>query len=103
MRECRAGASAAEPVAFNRTFAAIWRERLPGRRSRPGSNYSERSDGISGEGPPRVGEALPAPDPEAALHGDCGERPEWVESRPSQVARKSKICIAGIALKNEGL
>jgi len=23
MRECRAGASAAEPVAFNRTFAAI--------------------------------------------------------------------------------
>ena len=46
MRECRAGASAAEPVAFNRTFAAIGRERLPGRRSRPGSDYSERSDGI---------------------------------------------------------
>jgi hypothetical protein len=34
-------------------------------------------------GPPRVGEALPAPDPEAALHGDCGERPGWVASRLS--------------------
>ena len=37
-----------------------------------------------GEGPPRVGEALPAPDPEAALHGDCGERPGWVDCRPSR-------------------
>jgi len=36
----------------------------------------------SGEGPRRVGEALPAPDPEAALH-DCGERPGWVDCGPS--------------------
>ena len=36
-----------------------------------------------GEGPPRVGEALPAPDPEADLYGDCGERPGWVGSRLS--------------------
>ena len=35
MRECRAGASAAEPVAFNRTFAAIGE-----------SGFLERSDGI---------------------------------------------------------
>ena len=27
---------------------------------------------------PRVHEALPALDPEAALHGDCGEWPRWV-------------------------
>jgi hypothetical protein len=39
--------------------------------------------GHSGEGPLRVGDPPGAIDPEAALHDDCGERPRWVESRPS--------------------
>jgi hypothetical protein len=38
--------------------------------------------GHPGEGPPRVGEALPAPDPEAALRGDSGERRGWVATCP---------------------
>jgi hypothetical protein len=44
--------------------------------------------GHSGEGPRRVGGPLPAPGSEAALHGDCGERPGWVESCPRPAAVK---------------
>jgi hypothetical protein len=48
-----------------------------------GGGVGGSGGGYSGEGPRRVGEALPAPDPEAVLHGDCGERSRWVVSRPS--------------------